>query len=98
MSEGGRSSTVGFISTDDETRVHLNEGPDYINANFVNVSVVVVVVVVIPSKGKLGVNCHLRACRTALILHVAVCSNTSIIIITSRTTLILVHVSVECVQ
>ena len=30
--------TSYFLSTDDETRVHLGEGPDYINANFVNVS------------------------------------------------------------
>ena len=27
-----------FYSLDDETRVHLMEGPDYINASFVNVS------------------------------------------------------------
>ena len=27
-----------FYSLDDETRVHLMEGPDYINASFINVS------------------------------------------------------------
>ena len=27
-----------YYFTDDTTRVHLDEGPDYINANYVNVS------------------------------------------------------------
>ena len=38
---------VLLFFVDDETRVHLNEGPDYINANFVNVSMLLFVVAVV---------------------------------------------------